>query len=134
MEKFITNGFKLISGLDNDVGVLIDNCLGFLYTIEPGHDLRRELVRIEAALYDMVYLGRTSAGYEFKENLFRTRILPLMKRLAPTGYYFGIDPQNTGLLGYWRPCDDDADYRKTGALATPIDNSKTMLAGSANTS
>ena len=134
MEKFITNGFKWISVPDNDVGFLIDNCLAFLYAIEPEHDLRRDLTQIEAALYDMVYVGQTAAGYAFKENLFRTRILPLMKRLAPTGYYFGIDPQNNGLLGYWRPCDADAGYRKTGEAATRIDDSKTLLADSSNTS
>lgn len=105
MREFITNGFKLISRLDRDVGVLIDNCLGFLYSIDLGHDIRREIGQIEAALYDMVYLGRTPAGCEFKEDLFRTRILPLMKGLAPAGYYFGIDPENTGLLGYWQPSD-----------------------------
>lgn len=119
MGQFITNGFKLISRLDKDVGILIDNCLGFLYSIEPGHDLRRELDQIEAALFDMVYLGRTPAGCTFKENLFRTRILPLMKRLAPAGYYFGIDPQNSGLLGYWRPSDADTDYGRSRYAKPP---------------
>jgi hypothetical protein len=109
VEKFIINRFKLISRLDRDIGVLIDNCLGFLYSIDLGHDLRRETGRIESALYDMVYLGRTPAGCEFKENLFRTRILPLMKALAPAGYYFGIDPESLGLLGYWQKPDADAD-------------------------
>lgn len=83
--------------------------------------MRREIGRIEAALYDMVYLGRTPAGCEFKENLFRTRILPLMKRLAPAGYYFGIDPDQTGLLGYWQPPDDDADYGSHDPLAAVDD-------------
>jgi hypothetical protein len=99
----------MISRLDRDIGVLIDNCLGFLYSIDLRHDMRREIGRIEAALYDMVYLGRTPAGCEFKENLFRTRILPLMKRLAPAGYYFGIDPDHAGLLGYWQPPLDETD-------------------------
>jgi hypothetical protein len=102
VRTFITNGFRLISRLDRDIGVLIDNCLGFLYSLDLGHDMRGEIGQIESALYDMVYLGRTPAGCEFKENLFRTRILPLMKRLAPAGYYFGIDPEQSGLLGYWQ--------------------------------
>ena len=101
MKIAITNGFKLISRLDRDIGIVIDNCLGFLYAIDLGFDMRREIGQIETALYDMVYLGRTPAGCEFKENLFRTRILPLMKALAPAGYYFGIDPETDGLLGYW---------------------------------
>jgi len=109
LKKFIANRVKLISRMDRDIGVLIDNCLGFLYSIDLGHDMRKETARIESALYDMVYLGRTPAGCEFKENLFRTRILPLMKVLAPPGYYFGIDPDNQGLLGYWRQADVDAD-------------------------
>ena len=102
MRTFITNGFKLISRLDRDIGILIDNCLGFLYSVDLGQDLRRDLGKIEEALYDMVYLGRTPAGCEFKETLFRTRILPIMKCIAPEGYYFGIDPEKAGLLGYWR--------------------------------
>ena len=109
VRKFITNRVKLISRMDRDIGVLIDNCLGFLYSIDLGHEMRKETARIESALYDMVYLGRTPAGCEFKENLFRTRIVPLMKVLAPSGYYFGIDPDNYGLLGYWRQPDVDGD-------------------------
>jgi hypothetical protein len=101
VRAFITNGSKLISRLDHEIGVLIDNCLGFLYSLDLGQDMRGEIGQIEAVLYDMVYLGRSPAGCEFKEDLFRTRILPLMKRLAPAGYYFGIDPENNGLLGYW---------------------------------
>ena len=62
-------------------------------------------------------LGRTPAGCEFKENLFRTRILPLMKGLAPVGYYFGVDPENTGLLGYWQQPDSDADLGTRDPLA-----------------
>lgn len=102
MKRFKVNGFKLVSRLDRDIGVLIDNCLGFLYSIDLECDMRMELRQIEAVLYEMVYLGRTQAGLEFKENLFRTRILPLMKRLAPMEYYFGIHPNNRGLLGYWK--------------------------------
>ncbi len=105
MRKFITNGHRMISRIDRDIGVLIDNCLGFLYSMELGADTQREIAKIEAALYDMVYLGRTQAGYEFKESLFRNRILPIMKRLSPPGYYFGVDPQENSLLGYWRQAD-----------------------------
>lgn len=129
MIKFITNSFKLISRLDRDVGVLIDNCLGFLYSIDLGHKMRKETGRIEATLYDMVYLGRTPAGCEFKENLFRTRILPLMKGVAPAGYYFGIDPENTGLLGYWQQSDVDADYGTHDPLAA-ADDSQAVPVGS----
>ena len=129
VEKFIVNRFKLISRLDRDIGVLIDNCLGFLYSMDLGHDMRKETGRIESALYDMVYLGRTPAGCEFKENLFRTRILPLMKTLAPPGYYFGIDPENTGLLGYWQKPAADADYESCNPLAGNND-SQSVPAGS----
>lgn len=107
MRSFITEGFKLISRLDRDIGVLIDNCLGFLYSIELRPGMREEIGRIEAALYERVYLGRTPDGVAFKEDLFRTRILPLMKRMAPAGYYFGIHPENDGLLGYWRQSGAD---------------------------
>jgi len=109
VKKIITNGFKLISRLDRDIGVLIDDCLGFLYSLDLGHDMRGDLGRIEAALYDVVCLGRTPAGCEFKETLFRWRILPLMKHLAPAGYYFGIDPDHAGLLGYWQQSDAEVD-------------------------
>ena len=129
MKKFIIDRFKLISRLDRDIGVLIDNCLGFLYSIDLGHDMRRETGRIESALYDMVYLGRTPAGCEFKENLFRTRILPLMKALSPPGYYFGIDPENTGLLGYWQKSDTNADCESQDPLAGK-DDSQSVPAGS----
>ena len=122
VKKFIINRFKLISRLDRDIGVLIDNCLGFLYSIDLGHDMRRETGRIESALYDMVYLGRTPAGCEFKENLFRTRIQPLMKALAPPDYYFGIHPENTGLLGYWRKPAADDDYKSHGPIAENDDS------------
>jgi hypothetical protein len=122
VKKFIINRFKLISRLDRDIGVIIDNCLGFLYSVDLGHDMRRETGRIESALYDMVYLGRTPAGCEFKENLFRTRILPLMKALAPPGYYFGIDPENTSLLGYWLKPAADADYESHDPLSGNDDN------------
>ena len=109
MEFYIANGPKLISRLDRDVGILIDNCLGFLYSIDLDSDVQREIGQIESALYDMVYVGRTPAGCTFKEDLFRTRILPIMKRLAPPDYYFGIDPEEQGLLGYWpQPTDGDA--------------------------
>jgi hypothetical protein len=104
---FIANGFKLISRLDRDIGILIDNCLGFLYSIDLGPGIRKEIGQIEATLYDMVYMGRTPAGYAFKEHLFRTRILPIMKRVAPAGYYFGVDPDRRELLGYWRQADAD---------------------------
>ena len=109
MGSFITNGYKLISRLDRDIGVLIDNCLGFLYSMELQQEMRREIGRIEADLYDMVYLGRSAAGREFKEDLFRTRILPLMKQLTPIGYFFGIDPDSRKLLGYWPQPSADAD-------------------------
>jgi hypothetical protein len=110
VRKFITNGHKLISRLDRDIGVLIDNCLGFLYSMDLGADIQQEIARIEAALYDMVYYGRTEAGYEFKEALFRHRILPIMKRLSPPGYYFGIDTEDNNLLGYWRTVDARVDH------------------------
>jgi hypothetical protein len=110
VRTFIKNGFKLISRLDRDIGILIDNCLGFLYSVDLRQDMRRDLGKIEGALYDMVYLGRTPAGCEFKEDLFRTRILPIMKRIAPEGYYFGIDPENTGLLGYWQQSDARSEF------------------------
>lgn len=129
VRKFIKNRFKLISRLDRDIGVLIDNCLGFLYSIDLGQDLRRETRQIESALYDMVYLGRTSAGCEFKERLFRTQILPLMKGLAPVGYYFGIDPENNGLLGYWQKPEADADFEAQDPLSA-ADGTRTMPAGS----
>ena len=70
VRTFIKNGFKLISRLDRDIGILIDNCLGFLYSVDLGQDMRRDLGKIEGALYDMVYLGRTPAGCEFKEDAF----------------------------------------------------------------
>ena len=117
MREFKINSFKLISRLDRDVGILIDNCLGFLYSIDLRHEMRREIGRIEAALYDMVYLGRTPAGCEFKESLFRTRILPLMKRLAPEGYYFGIDPDHAGPLGYWQAPDGETNCGSHDPLA-----------------
>ncbi|MBC2711270.1 MAG: hypothetical protein HGJ94_09825 [Desulfosarcina sp.] len=129
MGQFITNGFKLISRLDRDIGVLIDNCLGFLYSIDLGYEMRRDIGQIEAALYDMVYLGRTPAGCEFKENLFRTRILPLMKGLAPAGYYFGIDSEDTGLLGYWKLPGPGADPGTHESLVA-ADDSQTVPAGS----
>lgn len=130
MRKIITNGFRLIGRLDRDIGVLIDNCLGFLYSIDLGYSMRREIGQIESALYEMVYLGRTPAGCEFKENLFRTRILPLMKRLAPAGYYFGIDLENTGLLGYWRNADPDAECGTREPVASGDDSQK-LSTGSA---
>lgn len=117
MGTFISNGFRLISRLDRDTGVLIDNCMGFLYSLDLGYDLRREIGQIEGALYDMVYLGRTPAGSKFKENLFRKRILPLMKGLSPPGYYFGIDPGEKGLLGYWRRSEGRIDYATTDPAA-----------------
>lgn len=129
MRKFIPNSFRLVSRLDRDIGVLIDNCLGFLYSIDLGHDMRRKIGQIEAALYDMVYLGQTPAGCEFKENLFRKRILPLMKELAPAGYYFGIDPEKIGLLGYWQQSDADADFESHGPLAA-ADDSQSLAASS----
>ena len=109
MRKFITNGYKLISRLDREIGVVIDNCLGFLYSMDLGSDIQAEIAKIEAALYDMVYMGRTPAGYEFKETLFRNRILPIMKRISPPGYYFGIDPDENSLLGYWKQVDTPVD-------------------------
>jgi hypothetical protein len=120
VRKFITNGYKLISRLDRDIGVLIDNCLGFLYSMDLRDDIQAEIARIEAALYDMVYLGRTQAGYEFKESLFRNRILPIMKRLSPPGYYFGVDPEENSLLGYWPQNDTLVDHtvHDTAAPAT----------------
>jgi hypothetical protein len=127
---FIKNGFKLISRLDREIGILIDNCLGFLYSVDLGQDMRRDLGKIEGALYDMVYLGRTPAGCEFKETLFRTRILPIMKRLAPEGYYFGIDPENTGLLGYWRQSDARSDFGAHDPLGA-ADGGQVAPAGSA---
>jgi hypothetical protein len=122
VRKVITNGFRLISRLDRDIGVLIDNCLGFLYSMDLGHNLRREIGQIESALYEMVYLGRTQAGCEFKENLFRTRILPLMKQLAPAGYYFGVDLENNGLLGYWREADAECGAREPVASTEDSQN------------
>lgn len=127
MRKFITNGSKMISRLDRDIGILIDNCLGFLYSIDVEYGMRKEIGQIETALYEMVYLGRTPADCEFKEKLFRTRILPLMKRIAPSGYYFGIDPQNNGLLGYWPQPDLDADETTHDAVAAD-DDRKTLSA------
>ena len=117
MRKFITNGHKLISRLDRDIGVLIDNCLGFLYSMDLGGDIQKEIAQIEEALYDMVYYGRTKAGYEFKESLFRNRILPIMKRLSPPGYYFGIDPEENSLLGYWRQADTCIDHPAHDSIA-----------------
>ncbi len=110
MRKFITNGCKVISRLDLNVGILIDNCLGFLYSMDLGCDMKREIAKIEASLYDMVYLGRTPAGYEFKESIFRNRILPIMKHISPPGYYFGVDPDHNSLLGYWRENDLHIDH------------------------
>jgi hypothetical protein len=107
VRQFIANGFKLISRLDRDIGILIDNCLGFLYSIDLGPGVRKEIGQIESSLYDMVYMGRTPAGHAFKEDLFRTRILPIMKRIAPAGYYFGVDPERRELLGYWQQADSD---------------------------
>ena len=115
MGIYIANGSKLISRLDRDIGTLIDNCLGFLYSIDLDSDARREIGQIEAALYDMVYLGRTPAGCAFKEDLFRTRILPIMKGLSPPNFYFGIDPEEQGLLGYW---PQQPDSRVLDALDT----------------
>ncbi|BBO84712.1 hypothetical protein DSCO28_52780 [Desulfosarcina ovata subsp. sediminis] len=130
MGSFIANGFKLISRLDRDIGVVIDNCLGFLYSMNLMHEMRREIGQIESELYDMVYLGRTPAGCEFKENLFRLRILPLMKRLAPAGYYFGIDPESRVLLGYWPQPSGVSEFDTGTSLddvteptALPIDHS-----------
>lgn len=130
MRTFIKNGFKLISRLDREIGVLIDNCLGFLYSVDLGQDMRRDLAKIEGVLYDMVYLGRTPAGCEFKETLFRTRILPIMKRLAPEGYYFGIDPENTCLLGYWRQSDARSDFEAHGPPVA-ADGGQVVSAGTA---
>lgn len=121
MRKFITSGFKLISRLDRDIGVLIDNCLGFLYSIELESGMRKEIGKIESVLYDMVYLGRTPAGHAFKEDLFRTRIVPLMKGVSPAGYYFGIDPENSGMLGYWQRSDTDSDYEPGDGLTAAGD-------------
>lgn len=114
MRKFITDGYKLISRIDRDIGVLIDNCLGFLYSMDLGEDIQAEIAKIEAALYDMVYLGRTQAGYEFKESLFRNRILPIMKCLSPKGYYFGVDPKENSLLGYWKKKEPILDHAVPG--------------------
>lgn len=129
MKKFIANGCKLISRLDRDIGVLIDNCLGFLYSMDLGGDMQEEIAKIEAALYDMVYLGRTQAGYEFKESLFRYQILPIMKRLSPPGYYFGIDPDENSLLGYWQkndahtaPSDGDPAMSPNETRPGPVDS------------
>ncbi|MGA6927567.1 MAG: hypothetical protein WBY88_17900 [Desulfosarcina sp.] len=129
MRKFVVNGFKLISRLDRDAGVLIDNCLGFLYSIHLESDMRMELGQIEGALYDMVYLGRTPAGCEFKETLFRTRILPLMKRLAPVNYYFGIHPKNSRLVGYWKQSHADVDYGVHESLSA-VDDRQPVSIGS----
>lgn len=131
MKKFTVNRFKLISRLDRDIGVLIDNCLGFLYSLDLGHDMRKETGRIESALYDMVYLGRTPAGCAFKENLFRKRILPLMKALAPPGYYFGIDPENSGLLGYWQNSAANIDRTPPDPLAGKDDHQSLPTGSSA---
>jgi hypothetical protein len=113
VREFKINGFKLISRLDRDVGILIDNCLGFLYSIDLRHDMRREIGRIEAALYDMVYLGRTPAGCSSRRTFFVHAILPLMKRLAPGGYYFGIDPDHAG-------CSDTGSRRMARPTANPM--------------
>ena len=47
LRQFIAKGFKLISKLDRDIGVLIDNCLGFLYSIDLGPGTRKEIGQIE---------------------------------------------------------------------------------------
>lgn len=125
MRKIITNGYRLISRLDRDIGILIDNCMGFLYSMDLGTDIHREIAKIEASLYDMVYMGRTQAGCEFKENLFRNRILPIMKRLSPRGYYFGVDPEENGLLGYWQQVD--AEHPSHGTMTVVDDRQPVPL-------
>ncbi len=91
-----------ISRTDTDIGILIDNCLGFLYSVNHDADTVEKIRSIESTLFEMVYMGRTPEAKSSKERLFRKQIMPIMKDLAPKGYYFGTNPDDNGLLGFWK--------------------------------
>lgn len=90
-----------ISRTDTDIGILIDNCLGFLYSVSLDADTFEKIRNIESALFEMVYMGRTPEAKASKETLFRKQIMPIMHEIAPKGYYFGTSPEDNGLLGFW---------------------------------
>jgi hypothetical protein len=40
-----------------------------------------------------------------------------MKRIAPDGYYFGVDPDKRELLGYWRQAEANGLFETADPLA-----------------
>lgn len=91
----------VISRSDAEIGLLIDNCLSFLYSVNLDEESLITIHKIEAKLYEMVYMGRSKEATSRKEHLFKDNIMPIMRKITPQGCYFGTHPENSSLLGFW---------------------------------
>ena len=79
------------------------HCLGFISRTDIAMDRAdMEILSIlERKLADMVYYGDPEADQKKRMGLLIDSVLPLMKRVAPSGYFFGIHPGDPGRIGFW---------------------------------
>ncbi|HPA14560.1 MAG TPA: hypothetical protein PKV75_04715 [Desulfobacterales bacterium] len=84
-----------------DIDSLIDNCLGFLYSVELDSMTANRLKDIELALYENFYCCESQKEDEYKKRLFENEIVPIFNEIAPRGCYFGRHTTDFEFFGFW---------------------------------
>lgn len=84
-----------------DIDSLIDNCLGFLYSVELDSMTANRLKDIELALYENFNFFESQEEEEYKKKFFENEIVPILNEIAPQGCYFGRHGTDCEFFGFW---------------------------------
>jgi hypothetical protein len=84
-----------------DIDLLIDSCLGFLYSVGLDWVTANRLKEIELALYENFCFCEIQNEEEYKKKLFENEIVPILDEIAPRGCYFGRHATDSEFFGFW---------------------------------
>ena len=98
------NEYRLYTVSQNttlNVNDLIDDCINFLRTVDLDQETSETLLKVEQKLRQTEKTENIDKMYKRKKEILFQDIFDILENISPEGCYFGTNPVNLSLIGFW---------------------------------
>jgi len=92
---------RIIIDQSNEDADFVGECMAFLHSLPLGPPMDKNLSNLKQKLQLLEENYPPSKKPKKKQRFYTTEIVPLLRKIAPGGCYYGRHPSDKSLIGYW---------------------------------